>query len=127
MIAQSSLFAPSAAARLAAAATAIFLAATPATAQESRSTMAISAWVAPTCQVESPDAEAGARIACSEGTGYTTMTATQPDERPLSEAALILGEPVRQDDTIRFTAPVIPARSADGAAQTPIRYQTITY
>jgi hypothetical protein len=127
MIAQFRLPAP--AARLAAASIALLLAATPAAAEEIRSTMAIRAWVAPTCQVESPDAEGGsARIACSEGTGYTAMTAARPDERPLNEAARILGAPVREDDTIRFTASVRPARDADdGAAPTPLRYHTITY
>jgi hypothetical protein len=119
---------PALAARLAAAPIAILLAAPPAAAQETRSTMSVSVWVAPTCQVESTDADSRASIACSEGTGYTAMTAARPDERPLDEAALILGAPVHQDDTIRFTASVRPARSADdGAAPTPLRYHTITY
>jgi hypothetical protein len=115
---------PALAARLAAGPIALFLAATPAAANEVRSTMSVSAWVEPTCGIGPSDPS----IPCSAGPGFSAMTAARADERPLDEAAAILGAPVRDGEAVRLTAPVRPSRRALEAAEpAPTSYRTITY
>ena len=111
----------------AAGALALLLAAAPAAAEQARAILSVTAIVAPACVIErAPAGSAGAAIACSTGASVSTMTATHPDEKPLVEAAAILGEPVRRDGDVVFTAPVRAAiASADGEGGT--RYLTLTY
>jgi hypothetical protein len=121
-------------ARIAAAGFVLLLAALPADAmaaagsEQGRATLSVSAVVAPSCQI---DREGTARhaIACSVGTSFSTSTVAHRDEKPLSDAAAILGAPARGARGIEFAAPIRPAafaqvQSTDEAAP---RYLTITY
>lgn len=117
-------------ARIAAAGLALLLAAAPsaAAASEARATLSVSAIVAPSCQI---DRESAARhaVACSAGTSFSTSTVAHRDEKPLSDAALILGAPARGARGIEFAAPLRPAvvASVDTAGEAATRYLTITY
>jgi hypothetical protein len=116
--------------RIAAAGFALLLAVAPshAAAGEARATLSVSAVVAPSCQI---DRESAARhaVACSAGTSFSTSTVAHRDEKPLSEAALILGAPERGARGIEFAAPVRPAAMASASAsdEAATRYLTITY
>jgi hypothetical protein len=118
-------------ARFAAAAFAMLAAAAPgeAAAAENRATLSVSATVAPSCRI---DREGAARhaIACSAGTSFSTATVAHRDEKPLHDAAAILGAPARGERGIAFAAPVRPAATL-AAAETEddaaTRYLTITY
>lgn len=110
----------------AAAACAFLLAAAPASAGEIRATLSVAAVVAPSCRVGRRPA-ATAEIACSTGASVSTWVAARADERPLDEAATMLGAPVRSDGRVRFTSAApgpVPAAAAGGDAT---RYLTITY
>jgi hypothetical protein len=120
-------------ARIAAAGFVLLLAALPADAaaagsEQGRATLSVSAVVAPSCQIDREDAARHA-IACSVGTSFSTSTVAHRDEKPLSDAAAILGAPARGARGIEFAAPIRPAafaqvQSTDEAAP---RYLTITY
>lgn len=116
--------------RIAAAGFALLLSAAPshAAASEARATLSVSAIVAPSCQI---DRESAARhaVACSAGTSFSTSTVAHRDEKPLSDAAAILGAPQRGAQGIEFAAPVRPAAlaSADTSHEAATRYLTITY
>jgi hypothetical protein len=121
-------------ARIAAAGFALLLAAAPsqAAAGEARATLSVSAIVAPSCKI---DQESAARhaVACSAGTSFSTATVAHRDEKPLSDAAAILGAPARSARGIEFAAPVRPAvmasagAGAGAAGDAATRYLTITY
>lgn len=103
-----------------------------ATAAESRAVLTVSAIVAPTCHVAlQAEAEGNARVRCSTGTAWSSVTASSRDAQPLDEAAAILGEPVRHADRIVFTAPVRPVQVASdepgGDDDSGAPYLTITY
>jgi hypothetical protein len=116
--------------RFAAAGFALLLAAAPsgAAASEARATLSVSAIVVPSCQI---DRESAARhaVACSAGTSFSTSTVAHRDEKPLSDAAAILGAPERGAQGIEFAAPVRAAAmaSADTSDEAATRYLTITY
>ena len=115
------------AARLAGAAACLLAAATPAAAGQARAILTVTATVAPACSVERrPAARHGADIACSTGAKVSTRTATRHDERPLDEAATILGSPVRSSGGVAFTAPA-RAASPEPADPGATRYLTISY
>ena len=117
-------------ARIAAAGLALLAAAAPtqAAAAENRAALSVSATVTPSCQI---DRESAARhaIACSAGTSFSTATVAHRDEKPLSDAAAILGAPVRSERGIQFAAAVRPAAAlaAATADEAATRYLTITY
>jgi hypothetical protein len=105
-------------------------AATPAAAGQSHATLSVSAIVTPSCRIDRQPATAhNAEIACSTGTSFSSATVNRADERPLHEAALILGAPDRSRTGIAFAGPVQPANAADAsaAADAAPRYLTITY
>lgn len=116
-------------ARIAAAGLALLLAAAPAAAapgDQRRAVMAVSAIVAPSCQV-AHRAEAGSAVACSSGTRVSTLTAAS-GEKPLNDAAAILGAPARGPRGIEFSAPVRAASADTGKGDdAATRYLTITY
>ena len=116
-----------AAARLAGAAACLLAAAAPAAAGQARAILTVTATVAPACSVDRrPAARYGADIACSTGANVSTRTAARHDERPLEEAATILGAPVRSSAGIAFTAPA-RAASSEPADPGATRYLTISY
>ena len=119
--------------RIAAAGFALLLAAAPsaaaaASASEARATLSVSAIVAPSCQI---DRESAARhaVACSAGTSFSTSTVSHRDEKPLSDAAALLGAPERGARGIEFAAPLRPAAMASSGTtdEAATRYLTITY
>jgi len=114
--------------RIAAAALLLLFAAAPAAAGQSRAVLAVTAIVAPSCQIAREDAARHA-VACSVGTRFSTATMARHDERPLDEAAAILGGPVRGARGVAFAAPVQPSAPAATHAHDPgaTRYLTITY
>lgn len=113
--------------RIAAAGATALLAAVPtaAAAGEARATLSVSATVVPSCRIDQEDALRHA-VACSSAASFSTTTVTRRDEKPLHEAALILGTPVRGARGIEFAAPVRPAAAA-GNPDATTRYLTITY
>ena len=117
-------------ARIAAAGFALLLAASPsqAAASDARATLSVSAIVAPSCRIDSESAARHA-VACSAGTSFSTATVAHRDEKPLSDAAAMLGAPVRSARGIEFAAPVRPAAvaSAGSTGEAATRYLTITY
>lgn len=91
--------------------------------------LSVSATVLPACAVQrSSSTSHRAEVACSSGTGFSTMTAARHDERPLAEASEMLGAPVLRGRRIAFTRPMQVANAA-GAISEPAgtRYLTITY
>jgi hypothetical protein len=116
-------------ARIAAAALPLLIAATPAAAsQEGRASLSVSAVVAPSCRIAQNDSARHA-VACSAGTSFSAVTVAHRDEKPLSDAAAILGAPARGARGIEFAAPVRPAAAAaaDSKDEAATRYLTITY
>jgi hypothetical protein len=119
--------------RIAAAGFALLLAAAPSAAAaataEARATLSVTAIVAPSCQIDRRDAASHA-IACSVGTAFSTSTIGHRDEKPLREAAAILGAPARGARGIEFAAPLRAAAAlaqADTGDEAATRYLTITY
>ena len=107
----------------------LLLAAAPAAAAEQpRTSLSVTATVAPACKIDG-DAVERPSIACSTGATHSTMTAARADEQPLHEAAAMLGAPMRRDGGgIVFTAPVRAASTVDtGSVEAGARYLTVTY
>jgi hypothetical protein len=118
-----------AAARLAGAAL-VLLAALPstATAGEARAVLTVTATVVPACSVEHREAARHrADVSCSTGATVTTRTAGRHDERPLDEAAAILGTPLRRSGGVVFTGPVRSASASPAGEPGRPQYLTITY
>jgi hypothetical protein len=111
------------------AALALLLGATPAAAEEARTTLSVTATVVPACSIRQ---RSGAQhlVACSNGARIATMTARHHDEQPLEDAAAILGTPVRRRGSVIFTRPVriqSPHSAERKSADSQPRYLTITY
>ena len=90
----------------------------PAAAEQSRAVLTVTATVQASCAValEEP-APTSARVQCSSGTSGSSMTAAGHDDNPIDEAETILGEPVRHDGRLLFTAPVQPAQAEQAQAR----------
>lgn len=109
-----------------AAATAAFLSAAPAGAAELRGSLGVRVEVVTSCRA----AAARPRTACSHPMPVRTTTAARADERPLDEAAALLGAPVRGARGVRFTAPVrrVAAETeGEAPAAAAILFHTISY
>lgn len=115
-----------------AAAAGIMLAAafpTAASAEQARATLSVSAVVQPSCRIDGRSAGAQG-IACSTGERIPAATIAYRGEKPLDDAAAMLGAPTRGARGIEFSG---PARSAvDPAAPSnedrgTTRYLTLTY
>ncbi|MDP8995072.1 MAG: hypothetical protein M3N07_08865 [Pseudomonadota bacterium] len=89
------------------------LAAAPAAAGESRGGLAVGARVEPACRV-SPEA-----VRCSTGTNWSATSTAGPPDRPLVQAARILGHPIRRSGRVLLTASPGVERST--------AYLTVTY
>lgn len=109
---------------------ALLLGATPASAEQARTSLSVTATVVPACAIRQHSG-AGHAVACSTGARVTTMTARRHDEQPLHEASAILGSPVRRGGDVVFTAPLrLPAGDAAEAKLGDTqqqRYLTLTY
>jgi hypothetical protein len=109
-----------------AAAFALLSAAAPAAAGQARAVLSVSAVVTPGCQIERGDAARPA-VACSAETRFSTATVARRDEKPLDEAASILGTPARGTRGIEFAAPVRASAAVYAPEASSTRYLTITY
>lgn len=101
-------------------------AAAPAAAGQSRAVLSVSAVVTPSCQIEREGAGRSA-VACSAGTRFSTATIASHEERPLDEAAAILGGPARGTHGVEFAAPIRATVEASSPEDRAVRYHTITY
>lgn len=117
--------------RFAAAAGILLAAAVPgvAAAEQSRATLSVSATVQPSCRIDGRSAGAQG-IACSTGERIPAATIAYRDEKPLDDAAAMLGAPTRGARGIEFGGPARP--SSDSAAPSnedrgTTRYLTLTY
>lgn len=103
----------------------------PAAAREARAVLSVTATVVPSCRIEHrPAARHQAEMACSTGAGAATSTVGGHGERPLAEAAAILGAPARGTRGIEFAAPVqalVAEAEIQGADEGRARYLTISY
>lgn len=102
---------------------------TAAAAEQARATMSVSATVQPSCRIDGRSAGAQG-IACSTGEHIPAATIAYRGERPLDDAAAMLGAPTRGARGIEFTGPA--RSSSDSAAPSnedrgTTRYLTLTY
>jgi hypothetical protein len=104
-------------------------AASPAAAGQSRAVLSVSAIVTPSCRVvHQPHAQPAPQVACSTGTGFSTMTSARHGEQPLEQAAALLGAPVRSGEGVRFTAALEAGDGDQSPAAAPAtQYLTISY
>jgi hypothetical protein len=114
--------------RLAAAAGIMLAAALPtaAAAEQTRATLSVSAVVQPSCRIDGRSAGAQG-VACSSGERIPAATIAYRDEKPLEDAAAMLGAPTRGARGIEFGASARPAAAQSNEDRGTTRYLTLTY
>ncbi len=100
----------------------LLAAAAPAAAAERRAGLSVTVQVVSTCTVTA----SGPAATCSHPVQFEVTTHMQPDERPVAEAALLLGAPERRGSAVQFDAPALPL-SAEVEAANIVRFHTISY